>query len=510
MWSPVIQFGEWLPDRQRLSGPDLRDAKNVIPHSEGRYSVLSGLSSANRGALDTFCRGAASGRAGRGTDFVVAGTSAKLWLAQASGQLVDETRLAGPYTSLSRWDFALSGDDLIATNYDDGPQRYIFGTSAEFALLNANAPKARHCAMVREFLVLANLVGQGTHVAIYGTREDAVHWGGQGLPGSWETTGTSAAKAVRSDWQPLVDGGGQVTDLVGGADYGMVFKERSVWRMDYSGGDDFFGFAQIDGSHGSIVHGSAIRVGERVFFLSETGVRMITGGGPSVPIGAGRVDNWFLSTINLFREERFTPFLHPKLPVIGWSFMSKSATGDLLDTILFYNYFTDRFSRAEVSIEWMVEAIQSVGSLDLAPLATTVMDTPTMDTTVLDSLGAGGIKREMAAFRPDHTIGLFAESVSEIASVIELGDIELTPGQSSFVSALRVLYGDSGSSLSGSVLARDRISDAQTETAFSPENASGEFTGRAAGRYCASRFTFYGAFTNMHGVQAHAVADGER
>jgi hypothetical protein len=505
-WSAPVELGEWLPDQPQLSAPALLEAQGVIPRGRG-YDPWPGSVDANRGTLDTFCRGAFSGRTRQGTDFVVAGTTAKLWLA-TNGLLDDATRTSGgPYTAQNRWEFALFGEDLIAVDYEDAPQRFQFGVSTDFALLHANAPKARFCATVREFLVMGNLVGQGTHVAIYGTREDGVHWSGQGNAASWETTGTAAAAAVQSDWQALIDEGGAITDVVGGADYGLVFKERSIWRMDYEGGDTFFRFTQIDGNRGCTIPGSCIRIAGLTYFLSETGL-CVTNGADSRELGTERVDRWLLDRITADRYERVSSFNHPKLPLLGFGFMTNQASGDTCDEILLYNYAIDRFSHVTLSHEWMVIAIPNSASvsLDSAPYAAGNLDT-TYATLDLDSL-VGGMLRELSFFDSSHHL----QSVNGTPSVgvIVTGDFELSPGAVSFVRAVRPLYEARGSSFNALVGARMRTQDVSDLTAFAVEDASGKCCGRKTGRYHRARLQMDGAYEQVHGLSADFETMGER
>ena len=503
-WSAPIEFGEWLPDQPQLSAPALRVALNVIPNECG-YDLWPNSQVSNRGALDTFCRGASSGRTRQGTDFVVAGTTAKLWLA-TTGSFDDVTRtVGGAYAATKRWEFTLFGEDLVATDYDDAPQRYQFGASTDFALLHADAPRAKHVAVVREFVVFANLVGQGVHAAIYGTREDGVHWGGQGLANSWPTTGTAAAAAVQSDWQPIVDDGGQITDLVGGADYGIVFKERSAWRMDYEGGDVFFRFTQIDGNVGCLIPGSSIRLGGVTYFISETGLRR-TSGGPSEPFGTGRVDQWLRDALNLSRAERVSTFVHPRLPVIGWAFMNGTATGDAMNAILLYNWSADRFSTVQIAAEWIIEALQSGASLDAAPYAAGNLDT-TYGATDLDTI-TGGIERQLSMFTTTHELSIITGEPG--GAVLETGDFELSPGGVAMVRALRPLYHRAGTSMIPFVKSRFRVRDAHTATQFSTEDADGKCVGLRSGRYHALRLLIFGDYGQVHGVSADFVQHGMR
>ena len=503
-WSDSIDFGEWLPDQPTLSAPALRLAQNVIPRARG-YDMWPTPIDAGRGSLDTFCRGAFSSRSRQGTDFVVAGTTGKLHLA-TTGALSDVTWVTAPYTSTTRWNFDLFGDDVIAVNYDDVPQRYVLGTSTVFAAVHADAPRARHCAVVREFLVFGNLVGRGVHAAIYGTREDGVHWGGQGSSSSWPQTGTSAAQAVLSDWQPIVDEGGEITSMVGGTDYGLIFKRRSIHRMDFVGGSEFFIFNRIDAKIGAYVPGSALRIGGVTYFLSESGVYASDGSNPSQPIGNERVDRWLHNHINHTRLERVAAFQHPTKPLIGWTFMSNEATGNAMDMGLLYNWAVNRFTALAFPSEWMVAAVQAGASLDAAPYAAGNLDT-TYAGLDLDSL-TGGVERELSVFNASHRLDTLTGSPA--VGAIQTGEFELTPGRISFVRAVRPLFDEAGSTMSLSLYTRNRLRVDALGSLPVTDDATGKFNVRSSGRYHSALIQYFGPFQEVHGLAADVIAQGMR
>ena len=507
-WSDTFDLGEWLPDQPDLSGPALRNANNVIPRSRG-YDVWPSTVQANLGSLDAFCRGAFSSRTSSGVDFVVAGTTTKLWLAILLA-FQDVTRaVGGAYGTNENWRFAIFGDTIIATNYVDPPQQFTIGTSTNFALLNPDAPLAKHCAVVREFLVLGNIVGQGASAAVYGTEENAVHWGAQGDPAGWPVPGTSAATAVLSDWQPLIDSGGEVTSLVGGLDYGLVFKKRSIHRMDFEGGSTFFRFTQIDANRGAHVPGSAIKVGGITYFISEDGVYATDGSGPATPIGSERVDRWLFAAMNFAKLDRVAPFYHPTLPLVGWFFMSKIAANDIMDTALIYNTQVNRFAYISQNVEWATPTIISGISMDSAPYATADMDsaTPLLGTTDLDTL-VGANNRVLGVFDSTHT--LFGVAGPPVGGTIETYDFELTPGRVSNLRALRPYYKRAGTSITAQIRGHMQSGQTGTPTTAVLVGADGKFNIRTSNRFMSAILNLVGDYGEVHGLAADVEAMGQR
>ena len=108
---PMLELGEWTPDRAQVKYPGLITVYNALPTQDG-YKTVPLLEDSQRGSLDSVCRGASSGRAQNGTEFIVAGTEEKLWLSMGT-PLTDESGTTYGTQPDDRWDFALYGDLLI-------------------------------------------------------------------------------------------------------------------------------------------------------------------------------------------------------------------------------------------------------------------------------------------------------------------------------------------------------------------------------------------------------------
>jgi hypothetical protein len=127
---------------------------------------------------------------------------------------------------------------MIATNGADAPQVVTLGapTSRHSPDL---PPKARHIAVVRDFVVLGN-VDDGT------ARPNRVAWSAINNSADW-----AVSASTQSDIQDLQGDGGWVQKVVGG-EYGLVFQERAVWKMTYIGSPVIFQFDLIERSRGAL------------------------------------------------------------------------------------------------------------------------------------------------------------------------------------------------------------------------------------------------------------------
>ena len=96
-----------------------------------------------------------------------------------------------PYSLASGdwWSFVLYGNRVIGSNYANTPQSFVIGTSAAFADLSADAPRAKHLAVVRDFIVAGNIIGRGANAATIGTAEDAIQWSALDDPTTWPAVG---------------------------------------------------------------------------------------------------------------------------------------------------------------------------------------------------------------------------------------------------------------------------------------------------------------------------------
>jgi hypothetical protein len=128
---------------------------------------------------------------------------------------------------------------------------------------------------VRDFVVAANVGGE----------ESRVYWSDINDETDW-----TPSTASQSDSQ-LIPDGGDVTGIAGG-EYGLIFLERAVYRMSYSGSPYFFQFDAISRTLGCISNGSIAQFGGLTYFLSDDGF-YVCDGQTVKNIGLEKVNRWF-------------------------------------------------------------------------------------------------------------------------------------------------------------------------------------------------------------------------
>lgn len=502
--APMVPLGMWSPDQPDVSNGGLRIAKNTVPAVRG-YDSMPGLLTVGSGNLNSACRGAISGRARVGQNFLAAGTVDRLYLI-TTGTLTNESQGGGSPYALDAdgfWSMVLYGSMVIATNGVDPIQVFTIGTSTEFADLSADAPLARHLAVVRDFVVAGNIIGQGVNGTAIATAEDALQWCALDNPTSWPEVGTNAAKSVQSDWQPLAGNGGQVTDIVGGSDYGIVFQERSVWRMDYEGGDTFWRFTPIDENRGCWIQKAAIRVGGTTYFPAEDGF-FATDGMQTVPIGNELVDQFFIDhfqdgTGYLLNAAYIAPW-----KCVAWLFMGEGATAELPNTLLVYNVQSSRWAYANVSAEWLTDILPFSSTLDDD---STSLDSGTWGSVSLD-IPTQIVRRTPAAFDASHGLSTFTGD--PLSATFETNEFEPEPGSVATVRSIRPVFESFGASMSGAILSRNSPSDDAVLSATRSPDGTGKMCVRATGRYLAATFFTSGEFRNFSGFDVDVVSRGAR
>jgi len=313
-----IIFGEWLPDQPGVTGA-VMDAVNVYPVTNG-YAALRDAAdysdNAGQNLLVTF----AGKFAGASTLFAAGAT--QIYKFDSSDASLDALTTAG-YSVVDSWDVTQYGSKMILANGSDVLQAYDLGSSTYFGNLAAAAPAAKYVTVVRDFVVAANVGGE----------ENKVYWSDINDETDW-----TPAAASQSDSQVIPDGG-DITGLAGG-EYGLVFLERAIYRMSYSGSPFFFQFDAISRTLGCISNGSITQFGGLTYFLSDDGFYMCDG--QSVKnIGLEKVNRWFFDNCILSEiPTKMSATVDPVRKLVIWNF-TNSFGGRYL---LFYSIDLNKWS----------------------------------------------------------------------------------------------------------------------------------------------------------------------
>jgi len=318
-----ILFGEWLPDQPGVSG-NVTDAKNCYPVSNGYAPFPSEADYSANAAQDLLI--AFAGKFGGATNLFAAGAT-QIYKFDSNDASLDALTTSG-YSAVEGWDVTQFGGKMILANGQNKLQSYEIGISTYVTDLAAAAPTAKYVTVVRDFVVAAN-DGTDTNKVYWSDINDETDW----TPGA----------ASQSDFQ-LIPDGGDITGLAGG-EYGLIFLERAIYRMSYTGSPFFFQFDAISRSLGCVSDGSIAQYGGLTYFLADDGFYACDGQSTK-PIGVEKVNRWFFD--NAIPDKIFTSMsatVDPVRKLVIWKF--DSTFGD--NALLIYSIDLARWSYAETT-----------------------------------------------------------------------------------------------------------------------------------------------------------------
>src|SRR3954452_20724331 len=277
----TLDFGEWMPDSVPLTvGGTL--LQGALPPPDGSapwpLPVVQGPAGLPDASLlmaattpDGFCVPMAFARAG----IYRAGATSWVPLGRAAG-----------YAASVPWAAVRWGDIVIAA---DGQE--VLQSTPIAAPLFADVPgvdfSAAYLDIIGEFVVAAD-IREDAGATRYPSR---VRWSGFQRPLSWDVS-----PSTQSAWvdRPRI---GRIMGLTGGQ-FGLVLGEDGLDRFDYVGLPTVWQFATLETDIGCDIPRSVVQVGATTYWHSRRGWRA-SSGGPSEPIGHGKVDEWTRSQIDL-------------------------------------------------------------------------------------------------------------------------------------------------------------------------------------------------------------------
>ena len=466
----MIPFTAWLPDIAPFQSAASSDVINVVPSTTG-FRPFASLVTIS-GATTARVQGAYSARDITGTIHNFCGDATKLYKLSADGLTWnDVTRLAGgAYATAadSWWDFALFGQNVIATNGFDAVQVYSLAALTNFAALAGTPPVSSFTGTVRDFAILARKSGQWNRIT----------WSAINNSADWVQSSTTM-----SDFQDFPDGGA-IMGFVGG-EYGLVFLERRVYRMAFAGPPIIFRFDQLSNSLGCRVERSIASYSDLAFFLSNDGFMMIRGGTEIVPIGNDKVDRTFETLFNSSIPQYCSASIDPIRKLYLFAFPSNNSSSTP-DTIYCYHWPTGQWSKAAVTTELIyTAATQSGYTLDTLDTLSGSLDA--LPYSLDSKFYSGSGRLLLAGFDTTHKQGYF--SGANLAATVETGDSQLTVGRKTLLKGLRPML--EGSAVTPSILikSRDNLTDSYTSSTAVPINSRGYCPLRVNARFHRAQMT---------------------
>lgn len=487
----IFPTAEYLPDLPVFANPGATVADGVIPDAAS-YRPLKGMATYSP-ALDARAQGAIAAQDKDGNTKIYVGNATKLY--DVSGTASTDVSKSGGYTVAPDecWEFVKWGNQVFASVITEDVQEITLG-GANFAdLFTSTAkPKARHMAVVKDFLVLGN-ISDPTDGAV----PNRVQWSAFNDP-----TDMDAAAATQADEQDLIGNGGWVQRIVGG-EYGVVIQERSIWRMDYVGPPAVFAFSEVEQNRGTPYACSVVNFGNMVFYLGDDGFYMFDGT-QSVPIGKNKVDDTMLAELDNNYPHRVNAAIDPVNKLVVWSLPVTGNTGGRPNRQYIYDWANQKWSRGAIEAELVFSGLSVGYTMDGLDAVNTNLDLITIS---LDSRAWTGGAVQMMGCNSDDIIVTF-DGDNEAATV-ETTEASLVEGHRAGVTSAFILADNAAATLT--VGTRIRQADAVSYGGAVSQQANGEVPLNASGRYHRFRISIPAAetWTHIQGVDvpSDAISD---
>jgi len=471
-----VQFGDWIPDQPTIAG-GMADVNNVIPQAVGYGAISSAVDLSNDAGENL--NASFAGKFNTTTQ-LFAGGDTKLFLYDGATQDLNNVSKSGNYAGAGRWKFAQFGNVVLAVNNANKVQAWTVGSSSNFADVDANAPIAKYIAVVRDFVVTANLDS--------GTNPNKVQWSDINDETTWVSGTTSQA-----DYQIMPDGG-NITGITGG-EFGLIFAERSVSRMSYVGSPLFFQFDTISRGLGCIAEGSVAQYGNISYFLSDDGFYSCDG--QTVRgIGTEKIDRYFFKNADLSKIDTMSSAVDPIKNIVVWNYPNNSGGRSLI----IYNWQLDKWSKSDTT------SVDYISSLATSGVTLEGLDTyGTIDslTTSLDSREWVGGKLLFGGVSGEKIVTFTG---SNMTATLTTGDLEV--GFNSCANLVRPQVQDGSSTVK--IASRKELDDIITFGASVTTSAEGRAGVRSFGRYHRVQVTPTGNWTHAIGVDVDIVQRGLR
>lgn len=444
-----VTFAEWMPDQPGISGA-LTEAKNVVSSAVGYGPVQSAVvfsEAAGENLLSIY----AAKNPDSTTQLFAAGYTS-VYTCSGVGVL---TEVNSAYDANEVPKFTQFGKNVIFANNTNKLQYWTLGTSTAFADLSADAPVSKYVTVVRDFVVAANTFESGVQ------EQYRVRWSDLNNETTWTTSDTTQA-----DFQDIPDGG-QIVGIRGG-EFGLIFLERAIHRMSYIGTPFIFQFDNISRNKGCMVAGSIAQYQGVTFFLSDDGFYLCDGQ-QVVPIGAEKVDKYFLNDASESDYPSMSSAVDPIRKLVLWNYISISGDRKLM----IYNFSTKKWTYGDAGTEYIYEASSANVTLEELDSISTSIDALT---TSLDSRLYVGGKYFLGG-----TLGrnIMTYTGVNLVGDLQTGDIDV--GANSVVTLAKPQV--DGGSANVSVASRTLLNQ---ETDFGtpvPADSENRCSLRSAGRY---------------------------
>lgn len=479
-----VVFGSWTPDQPDLGSAGLEEAAQCVPNDVGygpyrAAEIASGATTLSGSVAGAF---AGLGLTKGGNYITLVGTreavQPSLYQMSATvgstpGDFKNVSRVVPYNASVERWSMTIFGGTMLAVNGFDTMQvkNTLSAPSGAFndQSASASAPVSNVICNVRDFVFADDT-----------TTADKVQWCQINNPRRWTPN-----PRLQSDSQVLA-GSGIVQQMTGG-DFAAILTTNSVWRGSYVGSPLIFRFDEVAPGVGTRARKSVARFQNLTFFLSHKGFTVFDGQS-AIPIGAGKIDDFFVEDANIVRDSGLPRISSAIDPFNSLYIVSYPSAGNTTpDRLLMYHWPTQRWARASLTTEHLCEhGVYLSGDL-------------THPRGVLAIVG----------FDTTHRLTTMTGAVQTATFIT--GEAQIFKDRRAFVQAVRPLV-QAGAAITATtqIGKRNRLDESVTYTSAVAMNANGLCPVRADARYHRGRLDISSSFTHAIGLDLTAVPSGQR
>ncbi len=482
-----VNLGEWTPDQAPFESPGLEDMENMYPVARG-YKPIPKLVEISSNALAGVAKGYYASHAADGSVATFAADSNYLYR-YSLVTFTDVSRLSLNYSMQDDdlfWEFTQYGDRVLATTIENTVQYYDIDLSTHFADLAGSPPRAKHIAVVRDFVVLGNTVNSPSEV----------QWSGDNNSEQWED-------GIELSGSQTLQDGGVIQGVIGG-EVGYLIQERNIVKMTFVGGDVIFQFDVLDQGYGCLAAYSIVRVFRIAYYYGPDGFYMLDlAAGISKPIGSERIDRWFRANASKPFIKKMRGALDTTRKLVWWSFVSNSNSGTNPDMVIGFQWELGRWFKARFDHELINSAYTEAITLDEIDAFFINIDLCPIS---LDSDYWHGGLTQLRAFTLNHKLALF--EAGNLEAFVETTEMEPVQGRRSMVTNIRPLADTA--ECTGRIESRERLADDVANTTQGIMQTNGDVGLMSSGRYHRVRTTIpeNTEWTYIQAVDVDAVDDG--
>jgi len=485
-----IKFGEYTPDQQSRGGQSSL-ILNAYPQQRG-YSSFNSIVPVSP-PLDSKPLGAIMARNNNGHVRSFAGTQTKLYEVNVVSADVskpgDYLVIDGHNWEFVHWQVGVQ-DRIIALTYNAPIQYTELDAANLFADLPGSPPRAKHMAIVRDFLVLGNTFDED------GEKGNRLRWSAYRDLEEW-IPGTN-----QSDFQDLAGNGGRIQAIFGG-EYGIIFQESSIWRMEYVGTPIVFQLDEIEPGKGLFMPKAAAQFGSSIFFLGRDGFYQLVDGHQAVPIGAEKVDRTFFKDFDANFRDSLSCAIDPLRNLVIWTYAGAGSFNGVANKSLIYNWNTKKWAMAEFGVSLLYFGATLSYTLDeLDPFG----DMETLPFSLDSDVWKAG-NQFLAGFTTDFEFGFF--DGPPLVAVLETAEIG-GEGRTHISTVRPFVESTTNPVIEVAIVKRDAMTAGLNVGPYRALDNTGKANFRSDDRYQRIRVRIADGFSHANSVDAGILDRGKR